>query len=302
MGISISKRLDEASILKDYNGVLPDGIFYGNTFQVSHAPCFVYRTMLDQDVLQYLQIPFLKDLDQLKEIGFEQHVDSKNVIGHTYYEGYFHVHRDSGIKSFQSMHPRHGHDYEKPAAPEEYRNFFAALWNVNREWIENLGILLKNKCGLLGEQLNFLMIKEGRLFADLAVQIHFGDEVNGENLAWHCDAANSLLHMALSIKSKRALHIKSYVDLDKQENIVHWNEESSVYVSSPFAFIHAVEYPETSFENRIIAVQARLLLSRKEYCDIKFDADWNPVLHVISWFLNKYPLKMPQMQDIISIQ
>jgi hypothetical protein len=36
-----------------------------------------------------------------------------------------------------------------------------------------------------------------RAFGDLAVQIHWGDAVEDQDVAWHVDANNSALHMAV---------------------------------------------------------------------------------------------------------
>ena len=47
-----------------------------------------------------------------------------------------------------------------------------------------------------------------RLFCDCASQIHFGSGVKGENLGWHIDATNSLVHMALSVRGERSLHFR----------------------------------------------------------------------------------------------
>lgn len=44
------------------------------------------------------------------------------------------------------------------------------------------------------------LLRQGRMFADCAVQVHYGDEIspkqviNNGRLGWHNDAANSLLH------------------------------------------------------------------------------------------------------------
>jgi hypothetical protein len=130
------------------------------------------------------------------------------IRNHVYYEGYFHVLTNE--KVFNSIHPRFGKDYDKPRAPEEYLRFFQVFKEKNSKWFDQLGSSFRKLEGRLGNLLADLIVQK-RIFSDLSVQIHYGDEISNENLAWHRDALNSFLHMALSIKSNRALHLRSYL-------------------------------------------------------------------------------------------
>ena len=48
-----------------------------------------------------------------------------------------------------------------------------------------------------GSPLRAVLGSTSRAFGDLAVQIHWGDAVEDHNVAWHVDANNSALHMAV---------------------------------------------------------------------------------------------------------
>ena len=49
------------------------------------------------------------------------------------------------------------------------------------------------------------VIADGRLFSDLAVQMHCGDGVPFNMLGWHNDGPNSLLHFSLTLAGQRCL-------------------------------------------------------------------------------------------------
>jgi len=93
-------------------------------------------------------------------------------------------------------------------------------------------------------------------------------------VAWHIDAPNSFLHLALGLSGKRALHARRNVVQGRvrqnclvgheDEREVLWQNQGEAYLSAPCCFPHAVEYPSVSWENRIVAVQVRLLLSEDE--------------------------------------
>ncbi|PRP89019.1 hypothetical protein PROFUN_02297 [Planoprotostelium fungivorum] len=105
---------------------------------------------------------------------------------------------------------------------------------------------------------------------DLAVQVHFGQGVQGDDLGWHYDAINSLFHLAVSIHGKRDLMsmIGDTPDpRDRSVNVDHLNS-GDVYLSSPYLFMHAVAYPEQSWQQRTIAVQARFLFTPEMYEEV----------------------------------
>merc|ERR1712154_569985 len=111
-------------------------------------------------------------------------------------------------------------------------------------------------------------------FADLSIQVHWGDEVPGDCVAWHLDAPNSFLHLAVGLSGKRSLHARRSLQngriskncmvgsADEREIIPM--EEGDAYLSVPCCFPHAVEYRSCTWEDRMVAVQIRLLLSEEE--------------------------------------
>merc|ERR1740130_1352086 len=113
-----------------------------------------------------------------------------------------------------------------------------------------------------------------RHFADLSVQVHWGDEVAPENVAWHMDAPNSFLHLALGLSGSRALHARRNVkngrvagnclvgEADERE--ILRQKQGDVYLTAPCCFPHAVQYPSCDWDERVVAVQIRLFLSEEE--------------------------------------
>merc|ERR1712039_41412 len=79
---------------------------------------------------------------------------------------------------------------------------------------------------------------------------------------------------ALGLSGSRALHARRHVEdgrvhqnclvghTDQRE--VLWQSEGEAYLSAPCCFPHAVEYPESAWESRTVALQVRLLLSEEE--------------------------------------
>ena len=84
-------------------------------------------------------------------------------------------------------------------------------------------------------------------------------------MGWHRDSPNSLLHMAVSIRGRRALHsFQSRTSARSDLGLLHvdWQEQGDVYVSSPWAFLHGVEYPTSDWGGRVVALQCRFLMTR----------------------------------------
>lgn len=215
---------------------------------------------LDDDLLSYLldEPMFSCDAHQLEGHGFSSCCDHPAIPGHSYWEGYFHGQPQGW--SVPSLNPRTGESIDKPAAPLRLRAFLAAVRSVNATWCARLA----RADGIPAAAAELL--GRGHAFGDLAVQVHCGDEVAGDAIAWHQDAINSCLHLALSLRGERRLH-SLLGDGDGPSELTHRSHAfaaGDVYVSSPWAFLHGVEYPEASWEGRIVAVQCRLLFSLEE--------------------------------------
>ena len=227
-------------------------------------------------------------------------------MGHMYFETYGHCKTQlrSCTKPFNSMNPRVHLDYEKPAAPQTLVSFFEAMRRVNR--------VLLNRLVVQWEALNIQAasglakkVRDGRAFGDLAVQVHYGDREPG---VWHNDALNSVLHLGMSVRGKRFLLSRQFEGGKPRTARVEL-AAGSVYLSSPALFKHAVEYPSSAYEERILAVQARFLLSVQEYTDL--EEDWKKcgvrgqqeIADVMKCVLSANSLVLPtmvQVQDVLA--
>lgn len=118
------------------------------------------------------------------------------------------------------------------------------------------------------------------MFADVAAQVHLRDAIPDEEVRYHVDRGNSLLHLAVSVRGHRTLHacgeLVSDDDTLAADDVAAEAAEAAantashrpvikfpqapgdVYLSSPYLFPHGVEYPEcATWDSRIIAVQCR---------------------------------------------
>ena len=159
---------------------------------------------LEPDVLAYLQSAELfcipNDPRMLEDAGFESCVDYPNVPKHTYYEGYFHsLPQQSRVPA---QHPRMGFIHEKPPAPLRLTSFFEAIRSKNKIWLDMLRQRLESTGSISGKALA-RVIATGHVFADIAVQVHFGDAISEDISRYHVDAPNSLLHLATSVRGNR---------------------------------------------------------------------------------------------------
>ena len=130
------------------------------------------------------------------------------------------------------------------------------------------------------------------------MQTHYGADEPG---VWHSDSANSLLHMAVSVRGVRSL-LSMDDDGHTRSCLL---PPGSVYLTSPALFPHAVEYANApSHDERILAVQARFLTSRDEI-EVLEEArrgapeEWRAVAEAISEALAAAGgLKLPSMADV----
>jgi len=137
--------------------------------------------------------------------------------------------------------------------------------------MEMLSLLQRTLEGISKRQGLAPVMQRQACFADLSVQVHWGDEVPAEQAAWHIDAPNSFLHLALGLQGRRALlaqrrKVPRVPGQPRRQDAAEtlWQEPGAVYLSTPCCFPHAVQYPQTTWEQRIIAVQCRLLLKHNE--------------------------------------
>ena len=88
-----------------------------DAFEGTDGPVAVARHSLSADLLEYLcsSDQFVCHEEALSKLGFDKCVDYPHVPEHRYWEGYFHGLARTG--SIDTIHPRKGHMFSKPAAP-----------------------------------------------------------------------------------------------------------------------------------------------------------------------------------------
>lgn len=271
------------------------------------TPCAMAKTTLPLDVQEYLltaSFPriatdaaeegdekqddedrgiFTCSGDKLLELGFARCVDYPQLREHVYYEGYFHSLRQS--QAVQSLNPRRGYPFDKPAAPVQLRAFYTAFRETNRAAFETAigrlnGLSTSTEAITPADKdavdsLARLFDPDGAsLLGDLAIQVHCGTAVEDPNVGWHTDAINSLFHLATSIHGSRKL----YSFLQREQTLpdyIDWSpfcddlQQGDVYVSSPAFFRHGVGYPAEDWSRRTIAIQARFLLTEEDFSKLR---------------------------------
>jgi len=146
--------------------------------------------------------------------------------------------------------------------------------------------------------------KNNELFSDMSIQIHYGDAVKEKNVGWHYDSPNSALHLALSIKNKRALYVGgSDSPNGEYKKFATVMEPGDVYFSTPSNILHGVEYPTVKkYDDRIIAVQCRILVCGDEDEFDKFlkKTDWTILAKAVSEVCCQeiFKVVLPTMKDI----
>jgi len=231
---------------------------------VQRLPSTHIGAQMDSDVVEYVfgdpQFSEVSE-DDLADVGYARCVDHPDIPGHVYYEGYFHgLDTPSPVRS---VNPRTKKVMDKPAAPPRLRAFLKAFRALNVDWMDNVA----NASPQLSK-----LYRAGFFFSDLAIQIHFGDAVPPERVGWHLDSPNSVIHLALGLHGDRALHTSTLSEREHELGMdcdtvtqstltVYEQPHGAAYLSSPYAFQHAVQYPQCCWKDRVVAVQSRLLFS-----------------------------------------
>lgn len=189
--------------------------------------------------------------------------DPGQSMQHRYFEGYFHGLAATG-EAVEAINPRFGREMDKPAAPVVLRAFLSLFRTMNADWLKSIADDLNAALADSATTTDEEVLSTDAFFADCAAQHHHGDAVDitpDSFTGWHCDAANSLLHLAISLCGTRRLHYRSGLGPRSQHHYVASMTAGDMYLTSPFLFEHAVEYPECDLANRILAVQCRIHLS-----------------------------------------
>lgn len=286
-------------------------------FLGKRLPVVMIRARLGEDVYnRFLNQPLFqcKDPKQLQEHHIHYAVDyPKSVKTHFYYEGYFHALGNTS-SSVWSRNARTGHEFSKPSTTTFVRAFYESFRRINFHIFNELKLklyqnaLTRNQhsplndiCGLVSS-----WIDSKQHFSDLSIQMHHGSHIQQNELFWHNDAENSLLHVGITVHGHRILHSKraSSEDGDVME-VLESQTPGDVYISSPALMNHAPEFPASTWnESRIIAIQSRILYSSaqlKTLRQMKTPASWYALASVVSDVLSRADVKLPDMASINSV-
>merc|ERR1712142_617956 len=172
-------------------------------------------------------------------------------------EGYFHGRSEPN--SIKSLNPRNGKNMNKPAGPARIRAFIQATRQKNEKLLAKVAACFDEKSSIRK------LFESENIFCDIAIQIRYGSGILGQELQWHLDSFNSMLHMAVALHGVRTLHSKTKKEnsnlVTKYENI---QRPGDVYLSSPAAFEHAVGHNTVERGDRVVAMQCRVLVNMGE--------------------------------------
>jgi hypothetical protein len=275
-------------------------------FAYKSTPITFLRAELDSGVLELLQRNPLLCLseNELSQCvgGFTRACDNPRNVDHVYFEGYAHADFSASCEPCVSMNPRTGRDYGKPAAPAALLAFFEATRRANAALLADLAARLDGVAAGSAAALLADLVRRGRAWADLALQTHYGADEPG---IWHSDGANSLLHLAVSVRGTRAL---LSVDDGRHTRAAPRRAElapGSAYLTAPALFPHAVEYVGArTHGDRILAVQARFLASGDEFDALEgarrgATAEWAAIAGAISGALTAAGgLRLPSLAAV----
>lgn len=242
------------------------------------------------------------------------------------YEGYYH-----GLISNQTFYSKNpnpliGKDFDKPPASDFTRAFYEAFRVVNGEIFDTLTQNLydastfhatgkEDVCRVLAR-----WIEKGRHFGDLSIQIHYGDGNESKltsGVAWHRDAENSLLHLAVTLRGERVLHSKRIRRRDagannnslrppgkpreQQVEVLERQKQGDVYLSSSTLVNHAPQFFDTDYASRVIAIHARILYTSAEvnhFREIRTRQSWDKLTSILANTLAAADLRVPTLAQV----
>ena len=245
--------------------------------QSEHKDAYISTTLSDE-VIEYL-------MEQLPECEKREfHID-----GHTYYEGYYHC--VNTTEHINSIHPYYGVEMDKMPAPKHFVKFMHVFQDLNKSWIDKFyQNLPKNNVGNIFRK----WIDNKWHFADIAIQIHYGVEISTDQISWHTDTVNSLLHLALSLNGRRSLHTKTSIMEQLKGNI---------YLSSSWSFVHGVSYDECTNDDKIVAVQCRFLMTLEDWLTIseyvQNDKNKKELIKLVTSVISSANIILPTIDDLM---
>ena len=284
-------------------------LLYGSGRGIPPGPQSAFsRARLDDELVAKMAESLM--CSEPEKLGFVKCIDYPQLPDHVYYEGYFHSCPSDGV--VPSLNPRSGQTIDKQAAPNIIRAFFIAFKTKNFDALTSMKQEVKKLSyspeidalidRLLSPELDFLG-------ADLAAQIHFGEAVSESNLGWHMDAFNSCFHIAVTLHGRRALYSRLSTSSggfndSLMRAFIQNLSAGDVYISNPHNFSHAVRFPELEESERSIAIQARVLMDRDSYTQLRTLTSssagvehWKSIQAAISETI-RGGFEMPSLQEV----
>eukprot|EP00804_Cyclotella_cryptica_P025791 CCRYP_002663-RA/>CCRYP_002663-RA protein AED:0.36 eAED:0.36 QI:0/-1/0/1/-1/1/1/0/364 len=305
-------------LIDDPLGSMEDHPLHQIEYGVQSTPLVMIQSTLDDQLLQrFLQDHLYScEQDELNSYpGLDNRVNEPVYV----YEGYYHSLPTSETMYSKNPNPFIGTDFEKLAASLFTRAFYDAFRWVNREIFDALQQNLVNAstfketaeedvCHVLAR-----WIDQGHHFGDLSIQIHYesGNEhklVSGE--AWHTDAENSLLHLAVTLRGERVLHsrrirrgsnLRSLGKHEPPSEILERQSPGNVYLSSSTLMRHAPQFFDTNYSSRVIAIHARFLYTSADveyFRKIRMKDSWERLTNVLANTLAAADLKVPTLAQV----
>ena len=278
-------------------------------------PFVMIKTKLPDDVLSRFLDEHLYSCDE-DVLSHVPDLDSRVSPPVYVYEGHYHALATGGTVYSKNPDPTKGYDFDKPAASRFTRAFYMAFREVNRKIFDGLReeLVKASSYGTTGtdDACHVLAqwIERGNHFADLSVQIHYG-EGNRPKLvsgaAWHADAENSLLHLALTLRGERKLHSQRNRAVSVRggkltsAEIVEGQGPGDVYLTSSTLVRHAPEFSKTTYEERVVAIHARILYTNDEvqrFRQARTPEGWRKLIEVLSKTLARAKLVVPSLRQV----
>jgi len=277
------------------------------------VPLVMIHSNLDNDIHQrFLQYPMFScnenDLNNSFH-GLENRVKHPIYI----YEGYYHSCITSLTIWSRNPNPTIAKDFDKPAADTWIRSYFESFRRVNA------GLFIKLRNDLINSAITRIpnnpdsdicygfskWIDKGYIAGDVSIQIHYGknnDDNFNRGIAWHTDALNSLLHLAITIRGNRVLHsYRSNTSTSQPVEVLEPQGPGSIYLSSSALMKHAPKFSDTKYDTRVIAIHARILYTTNDMNSFTkniTDSGWTAITTIIANTLSTQRIAFPSLKQI----
>lgn len=293
-------------------------------YGVQSAPLVMIRSSLDGQLHERFLEEHLYSCSE-EELNGIPELDNRVKAPVYVYEGYYHSLPTSEDVYSRNPNPLIGKDFDKPAASPFTRAFYEAFRVVNEGVFDALTKHLlaassfnrtmeEDACYVLAK-----WIEKGFHFGDLSVQIHYGqgnEKKLASGAAWHTDAENSLLHLAVTLRGSRVLHSRRAQPQvnstlrrpgrpggQEPMEVLERQKPGDVYLSSSTLMRHAPRFFDTSFATRVIAIHARILYTSAEldhFRRVRTRDSWRRLTAVLADTLAAADLQIPSLAQVES--